>query len=369
MSTSAFGRLGIGRLGIGRLGETLGGLFSRKQGAAIAAAEAAALRSDRFRLEREGDWRRLEHIVSRIEAGRIGGLSDEDLVALPALYRMMVSSLSVARETTLDAATLGYLEGLAQRAWFVVHGPELGFRGWFRRFFGGGWSAAVRAMGPDILIALTVMIAGTVIGWLLVAGNPDWFYTLMPPQAGDTRLPGASRAVLHATLFGKSAQTGLSVFAAQLFSNNAGVAILCFALGFAFGVPPILLLVHNTGQLGALLWLYHGQGLTLDLIGWLSVHGTTELFAILLAGGAGIHIGRAMAFPGTRAILDAAAEAGRRAATVMTGVVLMLVVAALLEGFARQLIDATVPRLALGLAMLGWWLTYFFAYRGLVGKR
>jgi len=28
-----------------------------------------------------------------------------------------------------------------------------------------------------------------------------------------------------------------------------------------------------------------------------------------------------------------------------------------------------VPRLALGLAMLGWWLTYFFAYRGLVGKR
>ena len=138
MSTSAIGRLGIGRLGIGRLG----GLFSRKQGAAIAAAEAAALRSDRFRLEREGDWRRLEHIVSRIEAGRIGALSDEDLVALPALYRMMVSSLSVARETTLDAATLGYLEGLAQRAWFVVHGPELGFRGWFRRFFGGGWGAA-----------------------------------------------------------------------------------------------------------------------------------------------------------------------------------------------------------------------------------
>ena len=44
----------------------------------------------------------------------------------------------------------------------------------------------------------------------------------------------------------------------------------------------------------------------------------------------------------------------------------MLVVAALLEGFARQLIDATAPRLAVGLIMLGWWLTYFFAYRGQV---
>lgn len=351
---------------VSRFGGTLGGLFSRKQGAAIAAAEVASLRSDRFRQEREGDWRRLEHIVRRIEAGRIRGLSDDDLVALPALYRMLVSSLSVARETTLDAATLRYLEGLAQRAWFVVHGPELGFRGWFRRFFGGGWSAAVRGIGRDILIALVVMIAGAAIGWMLVANNPDWFYTLIPPQMADTRVPGASRAVLYASLFGKTQQASLSVFAAELFSNNAGVSILCFALGFAFGVPPILLLVHNTGQVGALLWLYHGQGLTLELIGWLSVHGTTELFAILLAGGAGIHVGRAMAFPGTRAILDAASEAGRRAATVMTGVVLMLVVAALLEGFARQLIDATAPRLAVGLIMLGWWLTYFFAYRGQV---
>jgi hypothetical protein len=41
----------------------------------------------------------------------------------------------------------------------------------------------------------------------------------------------------------------------------------------------------------------------------------------------------------------------------------MLIVAGLLEGFARQLIDATAPRLALGGFMLGWWLCYFFAFR------
>ncbi|WP_428332953.1 stage II sporulation protein M [Novosphingobium sp.] len=354
---------------LSRFGETLGGLFSRKQGEAIAAAEVASLRSDRFRQEREGDWRRLDHIVRRIEAGRIRSLSDDDLAALPALYRMLVSSLSVARETTLDAATLRYLEGLAQRAWFVVHGPELGFRGWFRRFFAGGWSAAVRAIGPDIAIALVVMISGALIGWVLVSNNPDWFYTLMPPEPGDTRVPGASRAALYASLFGQSHQENLSIFAAQLFSHNAGISIMCFALGFAFGVPPILLLVQNTTEVGALLWLYHGQGLTLELIGWLSVHGTTELFALLLAGGAGIHIGRAMAFPGTCAMLDAAAAAGRRAATVMTGVVLMLVVAALLEGFARQLLDATAPRLTVGIGMLIWWLTYFYVYRGRMRAR
>ena len=88
------------------------------------AIEAAALRSDRFRLEREGDWQRLEAIVSRMEAGRMRRLSDDDILALPVLYRTVASSLSVARETSLDAATLAYLEGLVQRAWFLVYGPR-----------------------------------------------------------------------------------------------------------------------------------------------------------------------------------------------------------------------------------------------------
>lgn len=132
--------------------------LSRPLDAAIA---AAALRSDRFRMEREGDWTRLEAIVARMESGRLRRISDEDLLALPGLYRTVASSLSVARETSLDAATLAYLETLVQRAWFVVYGPRASLWSWLRRFLGGGWSAAVRGIGLDIAIALAVMIAGT----------------------------------------------------------------------------------------------------------------------------------------------------------------------------------------------------------------
>ncbi|PEQ11604.1 hypothetical protein B2G71_15880 [Novosphingobium sp. PC22D] len=331
----------------------------------IDAIRAAALRSDRFRLEREADWQRLEHIVTQMEKGRLRRISDEDLLALPGLYRTVASSLSIARETSLDAATLAYLEALVKRAWFVVYGPRSSLGAWLRGFLGGGWSRAVRAIGFDILVALAVMVAGTVVGWLLVASDTEWFYTLVPTQFADARVPGASAEALRGTLFGQSERGGLSVFAAYLFSNNAQVSILAFALGFAFGLPSLLLLVKNMAVLGAMLWLYHGAGLTLDFAAWIAVHGTTELFAILLAGGAGLHIGRSMAFPGARPVLQAAAEAGRRAALVMTGVVLMLVVAAVLEGYARQLVDNTGGRLAIGGTMLALWIAYFLA----VGRR
>ncbi len=342
---------------------TLSGWFGRGEIAAPPDIESAALRSDRFRLEREGDWRRLEDIVKRMEKGGLRRIDDDELLALPTLYRTAASSLSVARETSLDRATLSYLESLVQRAWFQVYGPRKGFFGWLREFLTGGWSRSVREIWLDMCVALFVMVAGTIVGWLLVVQDTDWYYRLVPTQFTDTRVPGATREQLLETLAVEEETGGLSAFAAYLFSNNAGVAILAFALGFAFGIPSLLLLVYNLAVLGAMFWLFAGQDLGWEFAAWLSVHGTTELLAILLAGAAGMHIGRSMAFPGDKSVLEAAGESGRRGAMVMVGVVLMMVVAAMLEAFPRQLVGGTDNRLMIGGAMLVFWLAYFFLYR------
>ncbi len=334
-------------------------LFSPKAIEPPAAIEAASLRSDRFRLERETDWQRLEAIVLALERNQPRRITDADLLELPVLYRKAASSLAVARETSLDAATLAYLESLVRRAWFQVYGPRTGLFAWIRGFLGGGWSAAVRDLWLDICIALAVMVSGTVVGWLLVAGDSEWYFRLMPGGMAGGRQPGASKADLAATLEGTDGAEGLTMFAAYLFSNNSGVCILAFALGFCFGVPTLLLLVYNMASLGAMLWLFDDAGLRWEFVAWLSVHGTTELFAILLSGAAGLHIGRAMAFPGTRSIMSAAATSGRRAAQVMAGCVLMLVVAGLLEGYARQLVPTAEGRATIGGAMLVAWLAYF----------
>ena len=104
-------------------------IFRKAEVTPPADIEAASLRADRFRRERESDWRRLEEVVTALEKGRMRRISDEDLVELPVLYRKTASSLAVARETSLDAATLAYLESLVRRAWFQVYGPRIGFVG------------------------------------------------------------------------------------------------------------------------------------------------------------------------------------------------------------------------------------------------
>ncbi len=52
----------------------------------------------------------------------------------------------------------------------------------------------------------------------------------------------------------------------------------------------------------------------------------------------------------------------------MAGVVLMLVCAALLEGFARQMVDETAGRYAIGGFMLALWTSYFYLFRRGYGR-
>jgi uncharacterized membrane protein SpoIIM required for sporulation len=122
-------------------------------------------------------------------------------------------------------------------------------------------------------------------------------------------------------------------------------------------------MVFNGAMLGAFLALFASRGLAFQATGWLMIHGVTELFAVTLAGAAGFSIGWAVAFPGERTRVDAAADAGRQGAAVMAGVVVMLFVAGLLEGFARQLIQNDLVRLAIaGGSALAWGL-YFYLPR------
>ncbi|MEO1093257.1 MAG: stage II sporulation protein M, partial [Pseudomonadota bacterium] len=161
------------------------------------------------------------------------------------------------------------------------------------------------------------------------------------PGLFDQRTPNASTEYLRSTLYTEDvyAEDLLAAFAAQLFSHNSWIAIFAFALGFAFGAPTALLLIYNGVTIGAFYALFWERGLGFEVTGWLMIHGVTELFAIVLAGAAGFMIGGAIAFPGRKTRLNSARDTGERAASVAGGCIVMLFLAALLEGFGRQLIN------------------------------
>ena len=328
------------------------------------------LKSHRFRQEREADWRRLDRLLERVEKGSAASLSYEDMVALPGLYRSALSSLSVARAISLDHSVVDYLEALCTRAYFFVYGPRSTLLDRLSGFFARAWPQAVKALWRETLWSAVLMLAGVAAGWILVAQDPDWFYAFVGHGLAGGRDPTATTEFLRSTLYDDGGRKGLSVLATFLFTHNAQIAVFAFALGFAFCVPTAFLIVTNGAMAGAFLALFSQHGLGFQLGGWMFIHGVTELFAVTLAGAAGFKLGWTVAFPGGRSRVDALADAGRVAATVMAGVVVMLFVAGLLEGFGRQLIRGDVARYAVAVGSAVVWGVYFYAPRRLgLGRR
>ena len=335
----------------------------------MSAAELPSFSTSRFRDEREADWIAFDLLLTKLEKRGAKALTSEELLELPILYRATLSSLSIARATSLDKALLDHLEALSIRGYFLVYGVRETRWSRTRRFFLYDWPAAVRAVWKETVIIALIIALGALTSWSLVAHNPEWYFNFVPEGLSGGRDPRASVEFLQSTIgHGKAATGGeeesaLHMFAAFLFTHNSGVSIMSFALGFAFGVPTMMLEYYQGISLGAMLAVFTGKGLGVDFGGWLFIHGTTELFAAALSGAAGLRIGTAVVFPGARGRLEAASDAGRTAGKVMVGVILMLLVAGLLEGFGRQLITDTLFRYGIGTLMLLFWLAYYYVPR------
>jgi uncharacterized membrane protein SpoIIM required for sporulation len=177
------------------------------------------------------------------------------------------------------------------------------------------------------------------------------------------RGPASSTAELRAILYEGAGgdSTKLGAFAALLFTHNAKIGILSFALGFAAGAPVLFLLFENGLILGALAALYASRGLGSEFWAWVLPHGVTELTAVCLCGAAGLVLGNSLVFPGRHGRLDNLAREGRQAVLLAVGAVGMFLVAGLLEGIFRQVVHAPAVRWLVADSSLVLWTWYFLS--------
>lgn len=323
----------------------------------MAAPEA---RSVAFRKDREASWRRLERLCDRIESHGIGTLGERELVELPTLHRAAVSALSVARAISLDRNLLEYLEGLTARSHFCVYGLRRDVGRAFVEFVVHTFPTAVRAARWHIALAGALLLVGVATGFAVTMGDLELYDAFVSPEMAQGRDPSASPEDLREVLYGGGdLADGLVLFATFLFQHNTQVGILCFALGFAAGVPVLYLMFSNGVLLGAMAALHHVNDLSLDFWGWVLPHGVTELLAVVLCGGAGLLQGHAVVLPGRLSRSAALKQAGRRAGTIVLGCVGLFLLAAVIEGFFRQLVQSVPIRYAVVFGTSIAWIAYF----------
>jgi len=326
---------------------------------------AVTLKSAEFRRTREQSWVDLERLIGITARKGVRALAPDELQRMPQLYRSALSSLSVARAIALDRNLLLYLESLSLRAYLALYSPRIGLGEAGRQFL-RAFPAAVISARWHVLIAFLALALGTIAGFWLTVGDESWFTTFVPNWLSDGRGVASTRAsLLNGEIFAPWPGFAVSLghLSTYLFSHNTIIGVLAFGLGLFAGVPTVLLIAYQGLGLGAFIALHYNRGLTVDFLGWLSIHGVTELTAILLFGAAGLVLAEKMLFPDRYSRVDSLALHGRRAAEIAVGAVMMLFVAAILEGEFRQLVASTPWRFVIAAASAVGWLAYLVALR------
>jgi uncharacterized membrane protein SpoIIM required for sporulation len=130
-------------------------------------------------------------------------------------------------------------------------------------------------------------------------------------------------------------QDSLSMFL-WIAVHNVRVSFLIFISGILAGLGTIWFLFSNGVMLGSFQYYFFSKGL-----GWKSVlviwiHGTLEISSIIVAGAAGIILGKSLVFTGTYKRLPSLKRGARDGIKLMIGLVPVFVVAAFLEGFVTR---------------------------------
>jgi len=294
-----------------------------------------------FIAENEVKWKQLEAFNQTLQRKGIRSLSQIEIRAFAEVFRVAGYHLAYAKTHFPSGNSLPYLThivGVAHNYYYVrERGSLLAVKNYFLHRF----PSASRQAWWYVVLATTIFMAGTLFAYVYVATDISRFNQIFPWEfvGGDM---GDGEVVWDYPLM-----------SAVIMTNNIRVAIMAFAFGITAGIFTVWILFYNGMILGALAAFIAMTGSPQDvLIFWSLIlpHGVPELAAIFISGACGLMIGRAMLIPGQYTRRDAVIKSARQAVELVPGIVFMLIIAGLIEGFFTPM--GVPPYFKLGFSFL-----------------
>jgi len=306
--------------------------------------------------KREAHWARLEALVAACKGRNVGALSTSDLRELAQLYRQTAADLATAREDPSSRRLAAYLNQLLGRAHNLVYAGRRRGRGGLVAFYTRTFPQTFRATWRYTAAAVAILAAGALAGAVLAATSPGFERFILGGQMLDT--------IERREMWTHSILPVKPLASAGITANNLSVSIIAYASGITAGVGTFYIMAMNGLLLGVLGTICHQAGMSVALWSFVAPHGTLELPAILIAGGAGLIIGRSLVVATDRPRRESLVDAGRLSLRLFGGVVPLLLIAGLIEGFVSPTGLEPAAKFVIGGALF----TLLAAYLGLAGR-
>ena len=276
---------------------------------------------------REPYWQRLDFLLKKIEKKGIKSLKASEIQELSALYRSVSADLARAKTFKVGTILIEDLHKLTTRAYSQVYQAPRGQDwGGIWRFYRWGFPETVQKTWPYTTIATLTFIVGGLIAWWYAWSDPNFIAMVAPPEL-ITKVRDDQELWMGSII-------GVEPLASSgIMINNMSVSFRVVSVGIVAGILTLFILFYNGLLIGTIATLVGQNNLAYPFWAFVFPHGSLELPAIFLSGGAGLLIARALLFPGQYKRADALKIYGLQAAQLVFGIVPLLFIAGIIEGF------------------------------------
>ncbi|MBD2078848.1 stage II sporulation protein M [Leptolyngbya sp. FACHB-17] len=283
----------------------------------------------RWIARREPNWKRLDELLTRIEKRGLRSLSTEEIKALASLYRSVSADLARARthQTLVGHTIVQDLQRLTSRGYSQVYQGSRK-QEWKSAidFYKWGLPEVIQQTSAYTAIATGLFLLGGLIAWWFSWRDPQFLALVVPDHL--IRTVRDEGKLWMGSILGSEPTA-----ASQIMTNNLGVTFKAVAGGMTIGVFTMFILFMNGLLIGGVGTLVAQNNLAFPFWAFVFPHGSLELPAIFFSGGAGLLIARGILFPGQYRRIDAIKVYSVKAAQLMFGVIPLLIVAGVIEGF------------------------------------
>lgn len=315
------------------------------------------MRETNFIKQNEKKWREFERVME---------LENKDPDKLNDLFVQITDDLSYSRTFYPNRSVRVYLNGLAQRIFFKLYANKRSRAGRLLTFWTDELPLLVYESRQAFRLSFFAFVIAGLIGVVSSAMDEQFAAVILSEDYVEMTMENINSGDPMAVYKQKGA-FGMSL---GITFNNLWVAFLTFVLGAFFTIGSIAILIKNGIMLGAFQYFFIEKGLFWESFLTIWIHGTLEISAIIIAGAAGITMGRGLVFPGTYSRSQAFQRSARRGIKLMVGISPIIIMAGFIEGYLTRHTDTSpFVRGSFIAACLLFVLAYFVWYPWYKAKR
>lgn len=308
------------------------------------------MRETNFIKQNKEKWRRFEKMLK---------FKQNDPNKLSKLFIQITDDLSYSRTFYPNRSVRVYLNNLAQQIFYSIYKSKKTKRGGLFTFWTEELPQLMYHARKELLLSFLVFMAAMLIGAFSTIMDPEFPRVIL----GDSYVEMTIENIQRGDPMAVYKQRNEIDMSFSITYNNLRVGFMSFISGLFAGIGTIGVLIYNGIMVGAFQYFFYEQGELRESFLTIWIHGTLEISTIILAGCAGLTLGKGLVFPGTYSRIQSLQRYGLRALKIMIGIVPVIIAAGFIEGFVTRYTNAPdILRLGIILASLSFILLYFVWY-------